>query len=110
MHQHIHLALNNVCRIYDDTISNHPEAQMISSPVQSKFLEFISSLFQPKYILEWEPSPVSVQYVFTKGLQTNGELHTIELREDDANTALEKIFYQPVWAIKYDTTGDAEKL
>jgi len=61
----------------------------------------LSSLFQPKYILEIGTFTGFSAICLTKGLQTNGELHTIELREDDANTVVEKIFYQPVWAIKY---------
>ena len=39
-------------KIYDDTLANHEHAHMMSSDVQGKFLEFISSLLQPKYILE----------------------------------------------------------
>ena len=39
-------------KIYNDTLANHEHAHMMSSDVQGKFLEFISSLLQPKYILE----------------------------------------------------------
>jgi caffeoyl-CoA O-methyltransferase len=78
-------------KIYDDTVANHPEAHMISGPVQGKFLEFISSLMHPKYILEIGTFTGFSAICLAKGLQNGGELHTIELREEDANTAWKNI-------------------
>jgi caffeoyl-CoA O-methyltransferase len=78
-------------KTYDDTIANHPEAHMISGPVQGKFLEFISSLLQPKYILEIGTFTGFSAICLAKGLQRGGELHTIELRKDDADTAWKNI-------------------
>ena len=74
-------------KVYDETVANHPEAHMISGPVQGKFLEFISSLLQPKYILEIGTFTGFSAICLAKGLQTGGELHTIEMRENDASTA-----------------------
>ena len=34
------------------TMENHPQAQMLSGHVQGKFLSFISTILQPKYVLE----------------------------------------------------------
>ena len=78
-------------KIYNDTIANHPEAHMISSPVQGKFLEFISSLLQPTYILEIGTFTGFSAICLAKGLRPGGELHTIELRKDDADTAWKNI-------------------
>jgi len=78
-------------KVYDDTIANHPHAHMISGPVQGKFLEFISSLHQPKYILEIGTFTGFSAICLAKGLQNGGELHTIEMREEDANTAWKNI-------------------
>lgn len=78
-------------KIYDDTIANHADAQMISGPVQGKFLEFISALLQPKYILEIGTFTGFSAICLAKGLQNGGELHTIELREEDANIAWKNI-------------------
>ncbi len=78
-------------KIYDDTVAHHEHAHMMSSDVQGKFLEFISSLHQPKYILEIGTFTGFSAICLAKGLQKNGELHTIELREDDANTAWKNI-------------------
>ena len=78
-------------KIYEDTVANHPKAQMISSPVQGKLLQFISSFISPKYILEIGTFTGYSAICLAKGLQKDGELHTIELREDDANTAWKNI-------------------
>ena len=78
-------------KIYEDTVGNHPHAQMISGPLQGKFLEFISSLLRPKYILEIGTFTGFSAICLAKGLQAGGELHTIELREEDANTAWKNI-------------------
>ncbi|MEO8711382.1 MAG: O-methyltransferase [Parafilimonas sp.] len=78
-------------KIYDDTITNHPEAHMMSSAVQGKLLEFISSLLQPKYILEIGTFTGFSAICLAKGLQAGGELHTIELRKEDAYMAWKNI-------------------
>src|ERR1041385_886386 len=78
-------------KIYDNTIANHPEAHMMSSPVQGKLLEFISRMLRPKYILEIGTFIGFSAICMAKGLREGGELHTIELREQDANTAWKSI-------------------
>jgi caffeoyl-CoA O-methyltransferase len=82
---------NSLQKIYDDTLANHPEAHMMSSDVQGKFLEFISSLHQPKYILEVGTFTGFSAICMAKGLQNKGELHTIEMREEDADRAWKNI-------------------
>ena len=76
-------------RVYDDTLKNHPHHHMISGLVQGKFLSMLSKLFQPKYVLEIGTFTGFSAICLAEGLQTGGELHTIELREDDAKTARE---------------------
>ncbi len=78
-------------RIYDHTVTTHPEARMISSPVQGKFLEFISSIVQPTYILEIGTFTGFSAICLAGGLTKDGVLHTIELREEDANRAWKNI-------------------
>ena len=85
-------ALDNILQqVYEDTVAHHPEAHMISSPVQGKFLEFISYLLQPTYILEIGTFTGFSAICLAKGLQPQGELHTIEMRDEDANTAWKNI-------------------
>jgi len=67
----------------------HPYAHMLSGHVQGKFLEMLSCLVQPKQILEIGTFIGYSALCLAKGLQPNGRLHTIELREEDAKTAAE---------------------
>lgn len=73
--------------IHDKTLNEHPKNHMQSSWVQGKFLSFISELKNPQYILEIGTFTGFSALCLAKGLQKNGELHTIELREEDATTA-----------------------
>jgi caffeoyl-CoA O-methyltransferase len=61
------------------------EAQMLSGHVQGKFLEMISCLLQPERILEVGTFTGYSALCLAKGLRSNGVLHTIELRDADAD-------------------------
>jgi caffeoyl-CoA O-methyltransferase len=74
--------------INEETYATHDDPQMLSGHVQGKFLEFISTLLQPKYILEIGTFVGYSAICLAKGLQPNGELHTIELRQEDADLSL----------------------
>lgn len=69
------------------TYQSHPHAEMLSGHVQGKVLEMLSCLIQPKNILEIGTFMGYSALCMAKGLQPGGELHTIELREEDAQTA-----------------------
>lgn len=69
------------------TNANHPHAQMLSGHVQGKVLELFSSMIQPKRILEIGTFTGFSALCLAKGLQPGGKLHTIELRDEDAQTA-----------------------
>ena len=73
--------------IADYTNQNHPHAQMLSGHVQGKILETLSCLMQPQNILEIGTFTGYSAVCLAKGLQPGGELHTIELREEDASRA-----------------------
>ena len=69
------------------TKASHPQAQMMSSRLQGKFLEIFSILLQPARILEVGTFTGFSALCLAKGLKKGGNLHTIELREEDARTA-----------------------
>ena len=71
------------------TYSNHPRSDMLSGHVQGKFLEMISRLMQPERILEIGTFVGYSSLYLSKGLKPGGKLHTLELRDEDANTAEE---------------------
>jgi predicted O-methyltransferase YrrM len=65
----------------------HPKAHMLSGKIQGHFLRFISTMLQPTYILEIGTFTGYSAICLAKGLVPGGALHTIELREEDANVA-----------------------
>jgi Predicted O-methyltransferase len=69
------------------TNQNHPHAQMLSGHIQGKILETLSCLLKPKNILEIGTFTGYSALCLAKGLQPDGILDTIELREEDAATA-----------------------
>lgn len=73
--------------IAENTRANHAHAHMLSGHLQGKFLQMISEIMQPKYILEIGTFTGYSAICLTKGLQEGGKVHTIELREEEINTA-----------------------
>jgi caffeoyl-CoA O-methyltransferase len=69
------------------TAANHPHAHMLSGEVQGKFLSFLSTIIRPKYVLEIGTFTGYSALCLAEGLDTEGELHTLECREEDATTA-----------------------
>ena len=101
-------ALDEVLQeIEDYTLANHPHAQMLSGHVQGKVLELFSKMIAPKRILEIGTFTGFSALCLAKGLQPNGKLKTLELREEDAATA-KKYFIKAGMESKIDLLiGDA---
>ena len=62
-----------------------PHANMLSGPVQGKLLELISAMIKPERILEIGTFMGYSALCLAKGLTKKGELHTLELRKEDAD-------------------------
>ena len=89
------------------TLANHPHAQMLSGHVQGKVLELFSKMIAPKRILEIGTFTGFSALSLAKGLQSDGKLVTLELREEDAATA-KKYFAKAGMESKIDLhIGDA---
>ncbi len=73
--------------VNDFTMQNHPESVMLSGHLQGKVLEMVSCMIQPRRILEIGTFTGYSGLCLAKGLTTDGQLHTIELREADATKA-----------------------
>src|SRR5688500_12707774 len=69
------------------THENHQHAHMMVGQLQGRFLAMLSSLLKPQRILEIGTFTGYSALCLAKGLLPNGQLHTIEIREDDAATA-----------------------
>lgn len=73
--------------IHHFTVTHHPHAQMLSGHLQGKILEMVSCMIRPERILEIGTFTGYSALCMAKGLTENGQLHTLELREEDANRA-----------------------
>jgi caffeoyl-CoA O-methyltransferase len=69
------------------TMQHHTESQMLSGHLQGKVLEMISCMIQPRRILEIGTFTGYSALSLAKGLTEDGELHTLELRPEDAKRA-----------------------
>lgn len=69
------------------TVQHHPKHHMLSGHLQGKLLQMISSLMKPERILEVGTFTGYSALCLAQGLSKNGQLHTIELREDAAAAA-----------------------
>jgi caffeoyl-CoA O-methyltransferase len=78
---------NHLWQVHQQTLATHAHKHMLSSWVQGQFLSFISQIKQPKYILEIGTFTGFSALCLAQGLAQNGELHTIEIREPDAQQA-----------------------
>src|ERR1700761_2324713 len=69
------------------TKENHREAHMLSGPLQGELLAMVSRLLRPRRILEIGTFMGYSALCLAEGLAQDGRLHTIELREEDADRA-----------------------
>ncbi len=74
-------------KIQSETKAMHPHAHMLSSEIQGKMLSFLSKMIQPERILEIGSFTGYSALCLAEGLTDSGQLHTIELRPEDAATA-----------------------
>jgi caffeoyl-CoA O-methyltransferase len=73
--------------IAEYTYSKHSEPQMLSGHLQGKVLEMISCMIQPRRILEIGTFTGYSALSLAKGLITEGQLHTIDIRDEDVQLA-----------------------
>lgn len=70
--------------IEDYTLGSHAHSNMLSGPLQGKFLEILSKVIMPERILEVGTFTGYSALCLAKGLTETGQLHTIEIRPEDA--------------------------
>ncbi len=76
-----------LCEIHAFIQENHAEPHMISGPLQGNLLSMLSRMIKPKRILEIGTFTGYSALCLAKGLSSDGILHTIELRKEDAAIA-----------------------
>ncbi len=78
--------LHEVERLTNET---HAHAHMLSGSLQGKFLEMICLMIQPEKVLEIGTFTGYSALSLLKGMPFDGILHTIEIREQDAQKAMD---------------------
>lgn len=73
--------------VSDFTKKHHPKAHMMSGHLQGKLLEMLSCMIRPGRILEIGTFTGYSALCLAKGLTQDGQLHTLELRKEDAEVA-----------------------
>ncbi|MFM2358659.1 MAG: hypothetical protein RLY16_652 [Bacteroidota bacterium] len=92
------------------TQAHHPKAHMLSGNVQGAWLRMMSQLMQPARVLEIGTFTGYSALCLAAGLSPEGQLHTIEVREEDAATA-QTFFNQSLYKEKITLhVGDAQNI
>ena len=69
------------------TYASHAQPHMLSGHIQGRVLSFLSQMQKPKSILEIGTFTGYSALCLAEGLVEEGQLHTLELREEDARLA-----------------------
>lgn len=78
-------------QINEETHRSHTHPHMLSGHLQGVFLEMISRLKSPRYILEIGTFMGYSTLAMAKGLAEDGELHSIDINERDMEVARKNI-------------------
>lgn len=73
--------------IADYTCNQHAEPHMLSGHLQGKLLEMVSCMIRPHRILEIGTFTGYSALCLAKGLTEDGQLHTIDIRDEDVQLA-----------------------
>ena len=96
--------------LYEETLSTHEHGHLQSSWTQGGFLSFISKILSPTHILEIGSFTGFSALCLAEGLTDNGELHTIELREEDAKKVQAAFDINPRSKQLHMHVGDAKEI
>ncbi len=99
-----------IAEVAEHTLAHHPMHHMLSGQVQGKLLEMISWMIRPARILEVGTFTGYSGLCMAAGLAEGGQLHTIELREADAQTARQFFDRSPYKQQIFLHTGDAAQI
>ena len=97
-------------QILEETNATHPHAHMISGAVQGNFLQMISHMVKPMKVLEIGTFTGFSALCLAAGLQNDGVIHTIEIREEDATIAQNNFDKSAFKESIKSHVGDAKKI
>jgi predicted O-methyltransferase YrrM len=96
--------------LFEDTLATHDHGHLQSSWTQGGFLSFISKMLAPTHILEIGSFTGFSALCLAEGLTSNGALHTIELRDEDAQKAKAAFEKNPRSRQLHIHVGDAKEI
>ena len=96
--------------LFEDTLATHEHGHLQSSWTQGGFLSFISKMLAPTHILEIGSFTGFSALCLAEGLTSNGALHTIELREEDAQKVKAAFDINPRSKQLHIHVGDAKEI
>ena len=96
--------------VLDYTLQHHPKHHMVSGHVQGQLLRMFSMMMQPTYILEIGTFTGFSALCLADGLQPDGALYTLEIREEDATLAQSYINRSPNAGQIHLCLGDAGQI
>ena len=96
--------------LFEDTLATHEHGHLQSSWTQGGFLSFISKMLAPTHILEIGSFTGFSALCLAEGLTEKGELHTIELRAEDAQKAKAAFDINPRSKQLHMHVGDAKEI
>ena len=96
--------------LFEDTLATHEHGHLQSSWTQGGFLSFISKMLAPTHILEIGSFTGFSALCLAEGLTEKGELHTIELREEDAQKVKATFEKNPRSKQLHMHVGDAKEI
>ena len=96
--------------LFEDTLATHEHGHLQSSWTQGGFLSFISKMLAPTHILEIGSFTGFSALCLAEGLTSNGALHTIELRAEDAQKVKAAFDINPRSKQLHIHVGDAKEI
>jgi len=96
--------------LFEETLATHEHGHLQSSWTQGGFLSFISKMLAPTHILEIGSFTGFSALCLAEGLTSNGALHTIELRAEDAQKAKAAFEKNPRSKQLHMHVGDAKEI
>jgi predicted O-methyltransferase YrrM len=96
--------------LFEDTLVTHEHGHLQSSWTQGGFLSFISKMLAPTHILEIGSFTGFSALCLAEGLTEKGELHTIELRAEDAQKVKAAFEKNPRLKQLHMHVGDAKEI
>jgi predicted O-methyltransferase YrrM len=96
--------------LYEQTLSTHEHGHLQSSWTQGGFLSFVSKMLSPTNILEIGSFTGFSALCLAEGLSSSGALHTIEVREEDAQKAKDAFDLSPRSKQLHMHIGDAKEI